>query len=137
MITVIMGLKGMGKTKHLIEAVNNSVKESDGSVVCIEKGDKLRYDISHQARLIDTTEYSISDAENFLGFIAGLLAGNYDIHKIYVDSILKIIGEDLVELGSLLAKLETLCGAHDADICITVSGDAELAPDSVKKYLKA
>lgn len=134
MIKVIMGLKGMGKTKSLIEMVNNNVKNSDGCVVCIEKGNKLTYDISHQARLIDSSEYTVDNAQNFFGFIAGLLAGNYDIHNIYVDSILKIIGDDLVELGSLLAKLDVLCASHKADIIITVSGDADLAPDSVKKY---
>ncbi len=135
MVKVIMGLKGMGKTKNLIESVNNSVSTSDGCVVCIEKGAKLTYDISHRARLINSSEYMIETADGFYGFVAGLLAGNYDIHKIYVDSILKIIGEDLVELGTLLAKLDKLTAEHNSDIVITVSGDAELAPESVKKYI--
>ena len=135
MIKVIMGLKGMGKTKQLIEMVNDSAKKYDGNVVCIEKGTKLTYDIIHEARLIDISDFSIASADAFYGFISGLFAGNYDIHKIYIDSILKIIGEDLDVLGKLLSKIEALCiGDAEKEVIITVSGDAALAPESVSKY---
>ena len=133
MVKVIMGLKGTGKTKQLIEMVNSSVENVDGDVVCIEKGTKLTYDITYQARLIDASVYGISTSDAFYGFIAGLYAGNYDIHKIFIDSILKIIGEDLDALGELLYKLDKLSG-EDKEVIITVSGDEKLAPESVSKF---
>ena len=74
-----MGLKGTGKTKTLIDGVNAAVAENHGSVVCIEKGTKLRYDVSHQARLISADEYKIDDYEKFFGFVNGILAANFDI----------------------------------------------------------
>ena len=90
MVTLIVGKKGSGKTKKLIERANEAVKTSDGNVVVIEKGLKLTYDISHQARLVDSDSYSISGLDALAGFISGICAGNYDVTDIFVDSTLKI-----------------------------------------------
>ena len=108
MIKLFIGGKGSGKTKTLIEMVNNAVNESKGNVVCIEKGDKLRFDITSKARLIDTDYYKITDAEKLTGFIAGILASNSDITDIFVDSALKIIGNDVVAFEGMLKKLADL-----------------------------
>ena len=88
MIKLFIGGKGSGKTKTLIEMVNNAVEASKGNVICIEKGDKLIHDITYKARLIDTDAYSVADAEALYGFIAGILASNSDITDIFVDSAL-------------------------------------------------
>ena len=135
MVKIILGKKGTGKTKALIEMVNTAAREEKGSVVCIEYGDKLKLDISHKARLIDITDYPVSTNEGLEGFIGGLFAGNYDITHVYVDSILKIVGEDLEALGTALNKLEALTKENDATIVALVSADAETAPDSLKKFL--
>ena len=95
MVKLIVGLKGTGKTKMLIEMVNNATAASKGSVICLEKGDKLRFDIKYQARLIDVEEYNIADAHALQGFVAGLHASNSDITHIFVDSALKICGDDV------------------------------------------
>lgn len=135
MLKVILGKKGTGKTKALIEMVNKAAAEESGNVICIEYGDKLIHDIDHSARLIDITDYPVATNEALEGFISGLLAGNYDIKQIYVDSLLKIVGEDLNAVGEALAKLEKLVAANDATLVLLVSADAETAPESVKKYM--
>ena len=94
MITLIVGKKGSGKTKKLIERANAAVQKSDGNVVVIEKGLKLTYDISHQARLIDVEAYGIQNIDGLYGFISGICAGNYDVTDLYIDSTLKVIGQD-------------------------------------------
>ncbi len=135
MLKVILGKKGTGKTKALIEMVNKAAAEESGNVICIEFGDKLIHDIDHSARLIDITNYPVTTNEALEGFISGLLAGNYDIKQIYVDSLLKIVGEDLEAVGEALSKLEKLVAANDATLVLLVSADAETAPESVKKYM--
>ena len=135
MLKVILGKKGTGKTKALIEMVNKAAEEATGSVVCVEFGDKLKLDISHKARLIDITNYPVDTNEGLEGFISGLFAGNFDITNVYVDSLLKIVGEDLDELGIALEKLEKLTDANNATLVCLVSADAATAPESVKKYM--
>ncbi|PWM41104.1 MAG: hypothetical protein DBX52_02230 [Clostridiales bacterium] len=135
MVKVILGKKGTGKTKALIEMVNKAAAEENGSVVCIEYGDKLKLDISHKARLIDITNYPVNTNEGLEGFISGLFAGNYDISNVYVDSLLKIVGEDLEALGAALAAMEELTKANHATLVCLVSADVDTAPESVKKYM--
>ena len=114
MIKIIMGMKGTGKTKTLIEQVNSAVQEAHGNVVCIEKGTKLRYDVSHQARLISAAEYKIDDYEKFFGFISGIVAGNFDITHIFIDSITKICGgnTDMNELEKFVEDIQHLSLIH-------------------------
>lgn len=132
MIKLFIGGKGSGKTKTLIELVNNATAASNGSVVCIEKGDKLTHDITYKARLIDTDDYSITTADTFYGFIAGVLASNSDITDIFVDSALKIIGEDVAGFEAVLKKLEAL--VKDVNLIMTASIAIEDCPDAIKAY---
>jgi energy-coupling factor transporter ATP-binding protein EcfA2 len=133
MITLIVGSRGSGKTKQMVEMINTAVKTAAGNIVCIEKGMKLTYDLDHKCRLIDMEEYKIQGCDMLYGFISGILAGNYDISEVYVDGILKILNRDLNDLGRLLAGLEAL-GGEDVKFVITVSSDMDTLPDSVKKY---
>lgn len=133
MIKIFMGLKGTGKTKTLIEKVNAAAAEDHGIVVCIEKGDKLRYDVSHKARLISSDEFGICDYDMFYGFICGLLACNYDITAIYVDSITKICGtDDIAQLEQFVRELEKL--NPSILVYLTVSADEKLATEEIRKY---
>ncbi len=134
MINLIIGGKGSGKTKQMIEMINNSIKTTDGNIVCIEKSMKLTYDLDHKCRLIDVDEYHINGYDMLYGFVAGILAGNYDIVELYIDGILKIGGNDLEGLGALLAELDTLAG-KDTKLVITVSADEDKLPESIKKYM--
>ena len=99
MIKLIVGAKGSGKTKAMIDMINDSVQTSKGNVVVVEKGMKLTYDIAPAARLIDLEEYKISGGEMLYGFLAGLMASNYDITDLYIDGILKVLNHDINRLG--------------------------------------
>ena len=132
MIKLFIGGKGSGKTKTLIEMVNNAVTASNGNVVCIEKGDKLIHDITYKARLIDTDAYAVVDADALYGFIAGILASNSDITDVFVDSALKIIGNDVAAFEVMLKKLEKITG--DVNLVMTSSIAVEDASEAVKAY---
>ena len=132
MIKLFIGGKGSGKTKTLIELTNNAAQTSNGSVVCIEKGDKLKHEITYKARLIDTDAYGVCDAEALYGFIAGILASNNDITDIFVDSSLKICGNDVAAFENMLPKLEKI--ATSVNVVMSASVAVEEAPAGVKKY---
>ncbi|MBR7117256.1 MAG: hypothetical protein IKC87_06075 [Clostridia bacterium] len=132
MIKLYIGGKGSGKTKTLIELTNSAAEASKGSVVCIEMGDKLRHEITYKARLIDTIEYAVNDAEALYGFIAGILASNSDITDIFVDSSLKICANDVAAFEAMLPKLEKIC--KDINLVMSASIAVEECPDSIKAY---
>ena len=134
MIKLITGTKGSGKTKAMIEMINKAAETTPGNIVCIEKSMKLTYDVSHAVRLIDVDEYAIVGYEMLYGFIAGVLAGNYDIVEVYVDGILKIGGADFDALGAMFEKLEKLTG-EETTVIFTVSANNDELPESVTKYL--
>ncbi|MEA4833468.1 hypothetical protein SDC9_169260 [bioreactor metagenome] len=135
MIKLIVGLKGTGKTKHLIELVNRSVETSPGNVVCIEKGNKLIFDIRHQVRLIDTEVYSVDSADSLYGLVCGVLAANYDIKDVFIDSALKICDEKLDEFTELIAKLDAIAGNFEINFVITSSIALDNLPEKLKGYL--
>lgn len=132
MIKLFIGGKGSGKTKTLIELTNNAAQTSNGSVVCIEKGDKLKHEITYKARLIDTDAFAVCDAEALYGFIAGILASNSDITDIFVDSSLKICGNDVAAFEAMLPKLDKI--AENVNVVMSASIAVEDAPEGVKKY---
>lgn len=134
-VTVIMGLKGSGKTKHLIDLVNAAVDEESGLVVLIEKGQKLTYDIHHGARLVDSSAYGVQGNEMLRGFIAGLQAGNYDINHIFVDSLYKVSGVDNVrETETLLGWMEEFGRVNDVKFTVTISANAATATEKIRRY---
>jgi len=118
MVTLLIGRKGSGKTKRLIEEANAAVAASKGSVVVVEKGAKLTYDLTHKARLVDSDAYKIKGYDMLYGFISGMCAGNYDITDIFVDSTFKIAGNDNAALAEFVTKLNVL--AEDAQTAITL-----------------
>ena len=135
MIKLMIGVKGTGKTKALIERANSALAATDGNVVVLEKGEKLRYDIGYQVRLINTEDYLIGDASSLMGFIAGALASNSDVTDVLVDSALKIAGEDIAAFEACLAKLEKLTATQKVNIFMTVSMPIEEASDTLKKFM--
>lgn len=137
MIQFIQGQKGTGKTKYLIDTINEAVKQSAGNVVVIEKGDVLRYDVDHEARLIDIEDYEIEDFSVFYGFFAGLFAGNYDISDVFVDATFKIGGRDYEAFEKMIQKLDELSDNNDVRLCFTVSCTKEELPESLHKYIIA
>ena len=135
MLKLMIGVKGTGKTKTLIEMVNSAINTSKGAVVCIEKGDKLRYDVKYQARLINTEEFMVADAQSLYGFVAGILASNHDVTELFIDSALKICNNDMVAFEKMLDELAALVAKTGTNLFITSSMPVEEASDTVKKYL--
>lgn len=135
MVNVIMGLKGSGKTKKLVDLVLQADKEETGAVVCIEKDKKLTYDIPYSVRLIQAGEYGIGNVDLFKGFIAGLHSGNYDITQVFVDNFYKIIGtSDEGTVAEVLAWLDNFSTVNNVKFTLSLSGDAETACEGIKKY---
>ena len=134
MIKLIIGLRGSGKTKTLVNMVNSAADASNGDVICIEFGNKLNYDIKPQARLVDSTAYSINNATALYGFIAGILASNYDITHIYVDSVLKICNYDMAEFEKCTLILDSLA-ADRCEIVMTVSAATDEIPHALQKFI--
>ena len=136
MVKVFMGLPGSGKTKHLIDLVNNAVENESGNVVCIELGQKLRFDLNHNAKLVDITEYDFQGSfETLVAFVNGMYAGNYDITHIFIDSTLKIVSSDDVEaIESFLARLDAFSEKTGVKFTVSLSTDVSRATDKIKKY---
>jgi len=139
MVKLIVGKKGSGKTKTLLKMVDEAAAASKGHVVCIEKGDSLRPNVKNHIRLINTKEYAINGAESYYGFIAGLLAGNYDITDVFGDATFKIIcGKDVHNtemVADFVEKVAGLLGERDVNIVFTVSCDSSELPERVAKYI--
>lgn len=134
MVTLILGKKGSGKTKRLIDMCNASVVESKGNVIFIEKNTSLTYDISHKARLTVADEYGIHGFEALYGFMAGMCAGNYDITDVYMDSTLKIGSDNLEELADFVHRLKDLSDKNHLNFVLSVSADKADIPACVAEY---
>ena len=136
MVSIIMGLKGSGKTKKLVELVREAVNAETGDVVCIEKERKLTYDIPYQARLIDAGVYDIGSYEFLKGLICGVHAGNYDITHFFVDNFYKLVNDKSVDtLVSFLTWLDAFSNAENISFVISISADPAEMPESVTKYM--
>ena len=136
MVKIIMGLKGSGKTKKLVEMVRAAVDLEHGDVVCIEKEKKLTYDIPYQARLIDAGEYGIGTYSFLRGFISGLHAGNYDITHIFIDNFFKLVDDKTREsFDEFILWLESFSQKEHVEFVISATADPEKTTETVKAYL--
>ena len=135
MINVIMGLKGSGKTKKLIDSINEAVAAAQGDVVCIEYGKKLTYDINYRVRLVDSKEYGINNLDMLKGFLSGLHAGNFDITNVYIDNLYKTIGTDRAAGEAFILWCAQFAEVNNMNITVTVSDDPEGASEEIKKFL--
>ena len=135
MVRVIMGVKGTGKTKQMIDLINAAVNVENGHVLCLAKDNKLMYDIKSDIRLVAANEYTINGYDGLMGFVSGLYASNYDITHIFIDSLTKIAGGDCnVDTENFLDWLNVFSEKHNIKFTVTISDDASLASDGIKKY---
>ena len=136
MVKVIVGLKGSGKTKKLVELVSKAVNEEQGDVICIEKDRNLTFDIPYQARLIYASDYQIGTFEFMKGFISGLRAGNYDISHIFIDNFHKLFNSSAEEnVVHFLDWLTSFAASEGIKFTITLPADMETLGDEIKKYV--
>ena len=135
MINLIMGLKGSGKTKKLIDSINGALAEASGDVVCIEYGKKLTYDVNYRVRLVDSQEYAISNSDMLKGFLSGLHAGNFDITNVYIDNLYKTIGADRANGEEFVLWCAKFAETNNMNITVTISDDPALASEEIRKFL--
>ena len=134
MISLIIGNKGTGKTKRLIDMTNSAADNSRGNVVCVEKGQKLTYDLSHSVRLVDTEIYGINGYGELYGFLSGICAGNFDVTDIFVDATLKIGGRDYDELIAFLDRISVLAEESNTRFVFTISCDMQDLPEGIHHF---
>ena len=136
MVRLIMGEKGTGKTKMLIELINSAAEKESGNVVCIEANRTMTYDIHYHIRLIDAQEYKLNSYDLFRGFISGLYAGNYDISHVFIDNLCKTVGADVnADTESFLAWLDSFGEKNGIKFTVTISADPAIATEGMQKYL--
>ena len=136
MVRVIMGVKVTGKTKQMIEMINAAVHSENGSVVCIERGPKLTYDIHYKIRLVEASHYDMDNFDCLKGFISGLYAGNYDTTHVFIDSLTKIVPSDPTDhsVEEFLDWLNRFSDKNNIKFTVTISADSELASEGIRKY---
>jgi hypothetical protein len=135
MLKLIIGVKGTGKTKTIIAMANKAVEESHGSVVFVEKGTKLIHEVNYQARLIDSDDYAVNNAESLYGFMAGIYASNHDVTHVFVDSALKICGEDMNQFAGFVKRTAALGEANGIEFIMTSSIPVDEIPEELQKYV--
>ena len=136
MVRLMMGSKGSGKTKQVIDLINSAASTEHGNVVCIERGTKLTYDIHYKIRLVEASEYDLNSFETLRGFVSGLYAGNYDITHVFIDSLCKIVPSEVnhdVEL--FLDWLNAFSERHGIKFTVTISVDPSAATEGMQRYL--
>ena len=133
---LIVGVKGTGKTKAIIEEVNRASNETKGVVICIEYGRKLNYDISTRARLVDAQEYCIDSADKLYGFICGMVACNYDITELFVDSALKICNDDVAAFEECAVNVAKICETYKIECVMTASIDPSGLTEKTASFVR-
>lgn len=136
MIKIHIGLKGSGKTKKLIDDVNNAISLEKGNVVCITEGNRLMHDIDRDARMVNTEQFDIKNFDMFTGLLSGIIAQNFDVTHIFIDSVFKSVpSADMSNIDELIVALEGLEKKFDVSFTLMVSADEKDATDLVKKYI--
>lgn len=133
-IQIIFGKKGSGKTKRILDMANASIQEAKGNVLFVDDGRSYTINLKPQVRFIDASEYAVKGKDSFYGFIAGILAGNYDISYLFVDGFLKLAGSNEAGLVEMMAKLEKLTKDAGTILVLSYSEDAENVPESIRKF---
>ena len=130
MVELIVGKKGKGKTKVLLDKVNSAVKEVSGNIVYLDKSTKHMYELNNKVRLIDVTSYPVKNSDEFVGFICGILSQDHDLEQIYLDSCLKIARLEGLDIASTLEQLDEIGKQFSVKFVISVSLDKEELPQS-------
>ena len=135
MVQIIAGNKGSGKTKRLIDMTNNTANTSNHSVVFLDKDNSYMYEIDRNVRFVNVNDYHIQSAEMFQGFLAGMLASNYDIGTIFIDAFLKLIKKDLADAADFIKVLDELSQKHEVTFVLSISAEVEQLPEFARAYV--
>ena len=132
MVQLIVGKKGKGKTKQLLDKVNSEVKDISGSIAYLDKSTKHMYELNNKVRLIDVSRYMIENADEFLGFVCGIISQDHDLEQMYFDSFLKIAVLEDKDISAIIEKLDRMSDFFQVDFILSVSMDESELPEAVK-----
>ncbi len=132
MVSLIVGQKGKGKTKELLDKVNADVKNVTGNIVYLDKDTSHMYELNNKIRLINVSEYDITNAEEFFGFVAGIISQNHDIQQMYFDSYIKISHQEDQDISANVEKLVALSTKYSVDLVLSVSLERSKFPASIQ-----
>lgn len=135
MVQLIVGNKGKGKTKHLLDKVNSEVKNITGNIVYLDKSTKHMYELNNKVRLIDVSQFMIENSSEFIGFVCGIISQDHDLQQMYFDSFLKISCLEDADVTDTIAKLEKISSSTGVDFILSVSRDESGLPEAVKKNI--
>ncbi len=135
MVSMIVGQKGSGKTKRMINLANDDVERLDGNIVYIDDDNGPMYDLNHDIRFMSMQEYPIATKEEFFGFVCGIISNNYDIQKIYIDGFLKVVDIDFENMKNYFAKYESLAEKNNVKFVFSLNKNKESLPASIHKYI--
>lgn len=135
MVQFIVGKKGKGKTKHLLDKVNKEVKDVQGNVVYLDKSTKHMFELNNKIRLINVPEYLVTGSDEFIGFICGIISQDHDLQQMYVDSFLKIACLEAGDLDNVIAKIEKISEKFHVDFVISISLDESELPEIVRSNI--
>ena len=132
MVQIIAGEKGKGKTKHLLDKVNESIKSATGNIVYLDKSQKHMYELSNNVRLINVSDYMISNSDEFLGFLCGIISQDHDLEEMYLDSFLTIAMMEDSDIEHAIAKLESISDKFHVNFVVSISKNEKDLPDCTK-----
>lgn len=133
MVQFVVGKEGKGKTRHLLDKVNTEIKDAQGNVVYLDKSTKHMFDLNNKIRLIDVPEYLVTNSDEFIGFICGIISQDHDLQQMYFDSFLKIACMNEDEMEKVVAKIEKISEKFHVDFVISLSRDESELPESIRK----
>lgn len=135
MVKLLVGRKGSGKTKNMIQLANDRVEKSDGSVVFINKNHRLMYDLKYRIRVVCMEEYEdITNSDEYIGFLYGIISSDHDIEVIFIDSILKHADVSVSDLPEFLKRLNAISEKFEIEFIVSISASAEEIGDTAKQY---
>lgn len=135
MVQLIVGNKGKGKTKQLLDKVNTVIKDAQGNVVYLDKSTKHMFELNNKIRLIDVSDYLVSNSDEFIGFICGIISQDHDLQHMYFDSFLKIACVSENDIGTTIDKLETISEKFHVDFVLSISVDESALPENLKSKI--
>ena len=135
MVQLIVGKKGKGKTKQLLDKVNNEIEKTKGNIVYLDKSTKHMFELNNRIRLIDVSDYLVTNADEFLGFICGIISQDHDVEKIYIDSLLILANLEGTDVTPTIEKLEEIGAKFNVDFVVCMSLDENTVPESLKSKI--
>lgn len=135
MIKVIYGTKGMGKTKLLVDKANNAAAEGRGAVAYIDDNNQLMYDLKHEVRFVNMSDFPVRGAREFMGFLCGMISGNYDLDTIIIDGLTYIVKEDISSMEGFFKNLKDLVSKFKVDLYISINGEEAKMPEFVREFV--